>query len=313
MVGYVARRLAFAIGTVAAASVLSFLLVHLTSGSPGAIVAGQGATPEQIDAANEELGWNRPLVTQFADWVSHVTRGDFGTSLSDGHDIKADLFARLPVTASIALLATLLSAIVGIVIGVTAAVRGGRLDRAVTAGSSIAVSLPAFWVGVLLVYALSIRTTLLPATGYVPFAENPVEWLKSLALPAIALAVGGAAIVARTARTGMVEALRQEHIRTLQAIGTPPWRLRYVHALRFASAPVVSVLGVQFIALFGGSIIVENLFALPGLGQATQLAVGVHDLPAVQGVVVIATVVVVITNLLLDLLVAALDPKVRTA
>jgi peptide/nickel transport system permease protein len=137
--------------------------------------------------------------------------------------------------------------------------------------------------------------------------------LQSLLLPVLTLAVGGAAIVARTANAGMREALAQEHIGTLRAMGTPPWRIRYVHALRFASVPVISVLGIQFIALFGGSVIIENLFALPGLGQASQAAVSAHDFPALIGVVVVATVVVVLTNLLLDLVVAALDPKVRTA
>jgi len=147
----------------------------------------------------------------------------------------------------------------------------------------------------------------------VPFSQDPGTWFKSLVLPVLTLAVGGSAIVARTANAGMREALGQEHIRTLRAMGTPAWRIRYVHALRYASVPVVSVLGIQFIALFGGSVIIENLFALPGLGQASQTAVSGHDFPALIGVVVVATVVVVITNLLLDLVVAALDPKVRAA
>jgi peptide/nickel transport system permease protein len=199
------------------------------------------------------------------------------------------------------------------VLGVTAAVRGGRIGQAITSSAGIALSLPAFWVGVLLVYALSLQLGLLPATGYVRFADDPTGWLLSLSLPVITLAIGGAAIVARTANAGMREALGQEHIRTLQAMGTPRWRIRYVHALRFASVPVVSVLGIQFIALFGGSVIIENLFALPGLGQASQAAAVSHDFPALIGVVVVATVVVVLTNLVLDLAVAALDPKVRTA
>jgi peptide/nickel transport system permease protein len=129
----------------------------------------------------------------------------------------------------------------------------------------------------------------------------------------ITLAITGTAIIARTTRTGMITALRQEHIRTLHALGTPPWQIRYVHALRFAGGPVVSVLGIQFIALFGGSVVIEQLFALPGLGQAASNAIDNSDVPAVQGVVVIATVVVVITNLVLDVVLAALDPKVRTA
>lgn len=313
MLSFVARRLVFALGTVFASVVISFLLVQATDGSPGAIRLGPGATAEQIAAENAELGWDRPLLVQFGDLLADLVRFDLGTSLIDGRDIGADLATRLPVTASIALLATALSGVVGIVLGVTAAVRGGRIGQGITSGAGVALSLPAFWVGILLVYALSLQLGLLPATGYVRFGADPAGWLLSLALPVLTLAIGGAAIVARTANAGMREALAQEHIRTLQAMGTPQWRIRYVHALRFASVPVISVLGIQFIALFGGSVIIENLFALPGLGQASQSAAVSHDFPALIGVVVVATVVVVLTNLVLDLAVAALDPKVRTA
>ena len=313
MLGYVARRLALAIGTVLAAVVLSFLLVHATPGSPGAIVLGTGATVAEIAAKNAELGWDRPLLVQFGEYLGDLVRGYFGTSIIDGRNVGADLAVRLPVTASIALLATLLSGVAGIFLGVTAAVRGGRLARFINSGAGVALSLPAFWVGILLVYVLSIQTGWLPATGYVPFAVDPVGWLTSLVIPVLTLAIGGAAIIARTAAAGMREALAQEHIRTLRAVGTPTWRIRYVHALRYASVPVVSVLGIQFIALFGGSVIIENLFAMPGLGQLSQAATLQHDFPALIGVVVIATVVVVLVNLLLDLVVAALDPKVRTS
>ena len=313
MLGYVARRLAMAVGTILAAVVISFLLVHAAKGSPGAVVLGPSGTPAEIAAKNHELGWDQPLVSQFATYLGHLVRGDLGTSLIDDRSIGTDLATRLPVTGFIALFATILSGIVGVFLGVTAAVRGGRFAKVITSSSGVALSLPAFWVGVLLVYVISLELGWLPATGYVSFSEDPAGWFQSLLLPVLTLTVGGAAIVARTANAGMREALAQEHIRTLRAMGTPPWRIRYVHALRYASVPVVSVLGIQFIALFGGSVIIENLFALPGLGQASQAAVSAHDFPALIGVVVVATVVVVVTNLLLDLLVAALDPKVRTA
>jgi peptide/nickel transport system permease protein len=313
MLAYIARRLALAIGTVFAAVLLTFLLVHATGGSPGAIRLGPGATAEEIAAENAELGWDRPLYVQFFDYLGSLVQGDLGTSLIDGRDIASDLADRLPVTSSIALLATIFSGIIGVLVGVTAAVRGGRFGKFITSSSGIALSLPAFWVGVLLVYFLSLQLQLLPATGYVPFTTNPVAWFDSILIPVLTLTVGGAAIIARTAAVGMREAFKQEHIRTLRAMGTPEWRIRYVHALRFASVPVVSVLGIQFIALFGGSVIIENLFALPGLGQASQAAAVSSDYPALIGVVIIATLVVVIINLLLDLVIAWLDPKVRTA
>ena len=313
MLGYVARRLGMAIGTVLAAVLFSFLLVHATDTSPGAVRLGPGGTAERIEAENEALGWNDPLPAQFFDYVGNLVQGDLGTSLIDGRSVFDDLASRVPVTAFVALFATILSGVVGVLLGVTAAVRGGRTARVITTGSGIALSLPAFWLGVILVYLLALRLGWLPATGYVPFALDPVGWSQSLVLPVLALTIGGAAIIARTANAGMREALVQEHIRTLRAMGTPEWRVRYVHALRFASVPVVSVLGIQFIALFGGSVIIENLFALPGLGQAGQIAASSSDFPALTGVVIVATVVVVVINLLLDLVVAALDPKVRVA
>ena len=313
MLAYVARRLAMAVGTVFAAVVISFLLVHASDGSPGAIRLGVAATPAKIAAENHALGWDRPLAVQFLDYLKNLVSGDLGTSLIDGRSIGNDLLDRLPLTASIALFATLLSGIVGVVLGVTAAVRGGRFGRFITSSSGVALSLPSFWVGILLVYVLSLQLGWLPATGYVQFTDDPVGWFTSLTIPILTLTVGGAAIVARTANAGMREALRQEHIRTLRAMGTPTWRIRYLHALRFASLPVVSVLGIQFIVLFGGSVIIENLFALPGLGQLAQAATSSHDFPALIGVVLVATIVVVVTNLVLDLVVAALDPKVRTA
>src|SRR4051794_20702334 len=313
MLAYVAKRLALAVGTVFAAVLITFLLVHAGSGSPGAVKAGASGTAAQVVQINHELGGARPLWVQFADPIGHLVRFDSGPSLIDGRALGADLSARLPITASIALLATLLSGVLGIVLGVTAAVRGGRFARFINSGAGIALSLPAFWVGIVLVYLLSLQLGWLPATGYVAFADDPLGWLQSLLIPILTLTVGGAAIIARTASVGMREALQQEHVRTLRAMGTPAWRIRYVHALRFASVPVVSVLGIQFIALFGGSVIIENLFALPGLGQAGQAAASSHDIPALISVVVVATLVVVVVNLVLDLVVAALDPKVRTA
>jgi peptide/nickel transport system permease protein len=313
MLAYIARRLALAVGTVLAAVVISFLLVHATKGSPGAVVLGPSGTPAEIAAKNHALGWDRPLWVQFGDYLGQLVQGHLGTSLIDGRDIASDLATRLPVTGFIALFATILSGVLGVFFGVTAAVRGGRLSRFITTGSGIALSLPAFWVGILLVYLISIQLNLLPATGYVKFTDDPGGWFQSLVLPVLTLTVGGAAIIARTAAAGMREALGQEHIRTLRAMGTPSWRIRYLHALRFASVPVISVLGIQFIALFGGSVIIENLFALPGLGQTSQAAVSAHDFPVLIAVVIVATVVVVVTNLVLDLVVAALDPKVRTA
>jgi peptide/nickel transport system permease protein len=175
------------------------------------------------------------------------------------------------------------------------------------------VALPAFWIGVIFVYLFAVQSSVFPATGYVPFDVSPQDWALSLALPVLTLAVGGAAFIARQTRASMLEALQQEHIRTLRATATPTWKILYVHALRYASLPIVAGIALQFIGLFGGSVIAEQLFAMPGLGQAVQTSVSTHDAPAVQGVVVIATVVVVAVNLVLELATKFLDPKLRAS
>jgi peptide/nickel transport system permease protein len=187
------------------------------------------------------------------------------------------------------------------------------VDRIVGGVCGLAVALPAFWIGIIFVYFLAVQSSVFPATGYVPFEVSPQDWALSLALPVITLAVGGAAFIARQTRASMLEALQQEHIRTLRATATPTWKILYVHALRYASLPIVAGIALQFIQLFGGSVIAEQLFAMPGLGQSVQNSVSTHDAPSVQGVVVIATVVVVAVNLVLELATKFLDPKLRAA
>ena len=311
MIRFFAKRVVMAIGTLLMAYTLTFLLVHSTGNSPGAVRAGVNGTPELIAAENEALGWNRPLVVQYADGLGDLARLDFGTSLTNGGDVRDNMEDRLPVTASLAALATLASGVIGTLVGVFAAVRGGLAGRFATLGASLALSLPSFWLGVVLVYLLSIRLDLFPATGYTPLTDDPRGWLTSLTIPVLALAIGASAIVSRQAAAGMKAALAREHIVTLRAVGTPEWRIRYIHALRLASLPIVAILGVQFVVLFGGSVIIENLFNLPGLGQAGQVAAVSSDFPSLVAVVVLSTAVVVIMNLVLDLVLAALDPKLR--
>jgi peptide/nickel transport system permease protein len=310
---YVAKRLLMALATVLVVAVLAFLLVHAMPGSPGAVSLGAGATQQAIDEVNGRLGWSDPLPVQFFRWLGSAAQGDFGVSLIDGRSVSADLASRLPVTAALAAGATFLSAVLGIGLGVTAAVRGGLVDRIVGAVCGLAVALPAFWIGIIFVYLFAVQSSVFPATGYVPFEVSPQDWALSLALPVITLAVGGAAFIARQTRASMLEALQQEHIRTLRATATPTWKILYIHALRYASLPIVAGIALQFIGLFGGSVIAEQLFAMPGLGQAVQTSVSTHDAPSVQGVVVVATVVVVAVNLVLELATKFLDPKLRAS
>lgn len=313
MLTFVLKRIAFAILTLVVATALAFVLVHLSGSTPGGVALGMSGTPEQVEAYNIEVGWYDPWIVQYLDWWGQVLQGNLGVSLIDGRPIGPDIAKRLPVTAALAVLGTLVSALIGITMGVVAAVRGGVVDRGITALSGILLSLPAFWVGVLLVYVFAVQMRLLPATGFVPFAANPEAWARSLVLPVLTIAITSAAGLARQTRASMGEALTQEHMRTLRAVGTPTWRIVYVHALRSASLPILASVAIQFIILFGGSVIIEVLFALPGIGQAMQAAVGSADLPFVQALVLVATLVVVVVNLALEFLNRVLDPKLRAS
>lgn len=313
MLVFILKRVAWAILTLLIASWIAFLLVHLSGSTPGGVALGQGGTPEQVAAYNERIGWNDPWLQQLGAWVVQVLRGDLGVSLIDGRSIGDDIAKRLPVTAALAFFGTLLSSGIGIVLGVTAAVRGGAVDRGITALSGVLLSVPAFWIGVLLVYVFAAQLRLLPATGFVPLETNPEAWVRSLILPVLTIAITSAAGIARQTRASMSETLTQEHMRTLRAIGTPTTRIIYVHALRGASLPIIASVAIQFIVLFGGSVIIEVLFALPGIGQALQSATGSADLPFVQALVLVATLVVVIVNLGLEILNRTLDPKLRAS
>lgn len=313
MAGFIMKRLLFGILTIFVVSVVAFLLVRLMPGSPGAIVLGMGATDAEILAYNTSIGWLDPLPVQYLAWASEAIRGNFGVSLLDGRQINADIASRLPVTFTLALAGTVMSALIGVLLGVIAAVRGGFIDRLVNGFSALGAAIPGFWIGIVFVFLFSVQTGLLPATGYVPFEQDPAGWLQSLILPVATLALGGAAFVARQTRASMIDALSQDHMRTLRATAMPEWRIRYVHALRYASLPIVAGVGLQFIALFGGSVIIEQIFAMPGLGQSIQGAAASNDAPLVLGIVVTTTVVVVIVNLLLELSNRFLDPKLRTS
>lgn len=313
MVVFILKRVGFAILTIVIATAVAFVLVHLSGSTPGGVALGNSATPEQVHEYNVSIGWYDPWVVQYAGWLGQVFQGELGASLIDGRDIADDIAKRLPVTAALAVFATIISCVVGIVMGVVAAVRGGVVDRIVTAVSGVMLSIPPFWIGVLLVFVFAVQFRLLPATGFVPFQNDPEAWARSLVLPVVTIVFAAAAGIARQTRASMVETLAQEHMRNLRALGTPTYRIIYVHALRGASLPILASVAIQFILLFGGSVIIEVLFALPGIGQAMQSAVGSADLPFVQALVLVATLVVVVVNLVLELLTRVLDPKLRAS
>lgn len=312
MIRFVLNRVAMGLLTLFVAAVLSFIIVHLMPGTPGEIALGTSGTPETIREFNENIGWYDPLVVQFIDWVRMLLSGSLGVSYVDNRDLSVEILTRIQVTAYLSLAAIVLTAILGVVVGVTAAVRGGIIDRILNSITAFFIAVPPFWFAIFLILVFAVFNPLLPASGYIDIVDDPVGWASSLILPVIALAVHGGAAIARITRSAMLEAVSQEHIRTLRAMGVPRTRIVYLHALRFASVQIVSVIGLQFVLTFGGTVTVEQLFQLPGLGTGVQRAIGMHDVPQIQATVIVTTVVVVIAMFLTEIATRFLDPKVRT-
>lgn len=308
------QRLIATVPLVVIASIFIFGLVHLMPGDPAETIAGDSASEEQIEAIRVQLGLDRPVIVQYADWASRAATGDLGTSLFGGVRVADAIMARLPVTLSLTLAATAVALIIGVSAGVTAALRPGSLvDRLVTAAASLGLSVPNFWFGLILVVVFALGLGWFPATGYVPFGQDPVGWARSLALPAIALGTSGASGLARQTRGAMVDVLQRPFIQSAEAKGLPTRVVVGKHGLKNAAIPVVTVLGLQLSSLLSGAIIVEQVFALPGLGQLAITAVNRRDIPTIQGIVLATTLIVAFTNLLVDICYGWLNPKVRSS
>jgi peptide/nickel transport system permease protein len=311
VVDLVGRRLLLAVPLLFAVSALSFLLLSLAPGDAANQILGPHATPEQYAALRRELGLDLPVYEQYWHWLRHALTGDLGTSIVTGQAVTQAIWERLPVTVSLIVASLLVTVVVGGGMGVFSAIRGGRAGRVADGLALVGFSLPAFWVGAELIVLFAVKLTWFPATGYVPISQSPVDWLRSLVLPVIALSLYGIAATAKQTREAMLDALASEHIRMAWANGLPARSIFFRHALRNASIPVVTVLGLVAVALLGGTLFVENVFALPGLGSLVVNGAIQGDLPVVQGVAVTFTLVVVLVNLLIDLAYSWLNPKVR--
>ena len=308
------RRLAFTIPIIVLASFLVFGLILLVPGDPAITLAGDNATEEQIEAIRQTLGLDDPIVVQYARWAGDAVQGDFGDSLYSGRSVTKSIGERLPVTMSLALVSMVIALMIAIPAGIIAAIRRGTwADTTATVGASLGLAMPSFWLGAVLVLIFGLRLGWFPATGYVPFGDGPGEWLHHLILPGLTLGTAAAAETTRQLRSSLSDVLQQDYVRTARAAGLRHRVVVLKYALKNASMPVVTVLGFQVAFLLGGSVIVEQVFALPGLGGLAIRAVLDRDIPVIQGVVLFTTVLVVMTNLLVDLLYGWLNPKVRSA
>lgn len=287
-----------------------FALVLLIPGDPTTTLLGDNATPEQVAALRASLGLDDPVIVRYGRWLGGALQGDLGTSMLTSYPVTQAITDRIGITMSLVVSSLVVSIVAGLVIGVLAAVRqGGWFDRIALLGSSVGIAMPNFWLGLVLVTFLGADLGLFPTTGYVELGQDPAQWALHLALPVVTLAAGGAAEVARQTRASVVDTLQLDFVRTLQAKGLSPLSVVGKHALRTALIPVVTVAGLQVSRLFGLSVLVEAVFALPGIGSLLVSSVFDRDIPMVQGTVLLATVVVVTVNLLVDLSYGWLNPK----
>lgn len=311
MTRLIARRLLLAIPLIFVVSFLTFALTALAPGDPATTILGASATPQQVSALSQQLGLSDPIWLQYWHWLQDAVQGDLGVSLVSSQPVVDAISSRLPVTLSLVVGATLLSAVLGVGLGVFSAVRGGAAGRATDALAMVGFAIPNFWLGWVLVYFFAVKAQLLPATGYVEFAESPSGWLESLILPVITLAAVGVTGIAKQTRDAMREAMSREFIGTLRAAGISESRIVFRHALKNAAIPVVTVIGLFFVGMLGGAVLVETVFVMPGLGSLAVSSAKAGDLTLVEGTVVVFCIGVVIANLFVDVAYGWLNPRAR--
>lgn len=311
MLKFILRRVISGLFLVIIISAVAYVLLYLGGGDIARRIMGQTASAEAVAQRAADLGLDQPIAAQYISWLGHAVGGDLGNSWFTGQPVTAAIITRLSVTLSIVLGATIISAIVAAVIGIWAAVRRGWVDRLVQLVSVLGFAIPGFLIALGLVTVFAINLSWFRPTGYTQFADDPAGWAASVTLPVIALAIGSIAGIAAQVRGSVIDALRQDYVRTLRSRGIPANRVVYKHVLRNASGPALAVLALQFIGLLGGAVIVEQIFAIPGLGQVAVTATTQGDIPLVMGLVLATAIIVVIVNLLIDLLQGWLNPKVR--
>jgi peptide/nickel transport system permease protein len=312
MLAYIIRRLGSTLIVMSIVGIFVFLLLHLSPGDPAAIIAGDNATPDQIDAIRRQLGLEDPLPVQFVRWAGAVLTGDLGVSIFSGEPVLRLIGQRAEPTASLAFTTLLVAVTLAVTLGVVAAWKVGTIvDRALMVLSVVGFSVPVFVVGYLLIYYFSIQWRLLPVQGYTPLAEGFVPWLRNLVLPSIALGLAYTALIARITRTSMLEVLSEDYIRTARAKGVANRSMLLKHALKNAGVPIVTVIGIGVALLIGGVVITETVFNIPGIGRLVVDAISKRDYPIIQGVILIFSGVYVLVNLAVDLTYTVLDPRIR--
>ncbi|PRY68373.1 peptide/nickel transport system permease protein [Glaciihabitans tibetensis] len=310
---YILRRLGITVLMVFIVVTLAFFLVALMPNDVTSAILGPDATREARDALREEMGLNDPALFRYFSFITGLLQGDLGTSYVSRQPVVTQVLDRMPVTLTLSIGGIILTTVLGVVLGVVAATRGGWVDSAIRGSAGVVQAIPNFWLAVLLVLVFAVNLKLLPASGWTPIAENPLDFLRSATLPLLAIGLAATAAVVRQARVAMMDVQAKDYMQTLRATGLPEWRVIWIHGLRNASIPVLTVIGLQFVALFGGAVLIEQVFALPGVGSLVVASVNVGDMPMILGVVVALSVVILLMNLLIDILYGVLNPKARLA
>ncbi len=307
------RRLLMSIALILVVTFLTFVLQSLLPGDAARAIVGIGGTTEQYVRVRAQLHLNDPLMTQYFTYLSGMLHGDLGNSIFTQEAITHSLASRLPASLSIVIGTTLVATTAGIGLGMLSVLRGGVVAKILYAFSLLAWATPSFWLALLLTTLFAVAIPIFPVIGYVPFGQDPAGWARSLVLPVTAMAVGGIASIARITRDTMSKELNQEYIRTLRACGVSSSALIWKHALKNAGVTIITVIGLVIINSMLGTIFVEQIFAIPGIGSLLSVATRLHDIPVIQGVALAFTMTVVIINLVVDLSYAWLNPKVITS
>ena len=309
---FIVQRVLASIPVLLLVSLITFALLSLVPGDPASAFLDASATAEALERVRRELGLDRPFLVRMGEWYLRVLQGDLGTSLLLNRSVTSAILERLPVTLSLTAMAFLVSVLLGMAAGVLAAVRHGKAaDQGLMTLALLGLSIPEFWLGLVLIWLVAVMVPIFPAGDYVAFATNPWQWVRHLALPTFTLACVQMGFVARMTRSSMLEVLGQDFVRTARAKGLPEPYVVVRHGLANAMVPIVTVMGIMVGALLGGAVVTEQVFSIPGLGRLIIGAVLSRDFPVIQGGLLFLALIYLVVNLVVDLLYAVVDPRVR--
>ncbi len=312
MARYIVRRIFFILPVALLVSFLTFMIIHLIPGDPARLFLGESATPQTVAALRQQLGLDQPLPTQFVLWLWQAVHGNLGQSIQLQQPVLQAIIQRLPVTIELGVASLLYSLVIALPFGIYAAAhRNAWINKMVNVVTLFGTAIPSFVLGLLLILFFAVNLRIFPPGGYVPLTEDPLGNLRDLILPVIALGTGSVAVNLRQIRASMSEVLSQDYIRTARAKGVVERRVNYIHALRNAIIPVLTIVGLQIGAILAGAFVVESIFLWPGIGQLAVLSIQAKDYPLVEGVVLLSALSYMATNLLVDICYAILDPRIR--